>query len=105
MVRFVDVSHMQAWIRSEGVRPLIRQLVTYLEDDFRRWNEFDKVSRVAAHSPDGVIELMPAADRELYGFKYVNGHPENPSLGLQTVTAFGGLSSDDVKPPVLTVGI
>lgn len=47
---------------------------------------------MASHSPDGVIELMPASDGYQYGFKYVNGHPKNPERGFQTVTAFGVLA-------------
>lgn len=35
---------------------------------------------------------MPTSDGETYGFKYVNGHPGNPSRGFQTVTAFGVLA-------------
>ena len=35
---------------------------------------------------------MPTSDGELYGFKYVNGHPKNMKEGLQTVTAFGLLA-------------
>ena len=53
---------------------------------------FDKTPRVASHSADGVIELMPTSDGALYGFKYVNGHPKNVRAGLQTVTAFGVLA-------------
>jgi ornithine cyclodeaminase len=45
-----------------------------------------------AHSAEGVIELMPTSDGEVYGFKYVNGHPANTKRGLQTVTAFGLLA-------------
>ena len=36
---------------------------------------------------------MPASDHDLYGFKFVNGHPQNPAHGLQTVTAFGVLAN------------
>jgi ornithine cyclodeaminase len=53
---------------------------------------FEKTPRVASHSRDGVIELMPTSDGEFFGFKYVNGHPKNTRAGLQTVTAFGVLS-------------
>jgi len=56
---------------------------------------------VAAHSPEGVIELMPTSDGIDYGFKYVNGHPKNMKEGLQTVTAFGLLASVDTGYPVL----
>jgi len=39
-----------------------------------------------------VIELMPIADKQDFGFKYVNGHPANQAAGLQTVTGFGVLA-------------
>ncbi len=35
---------------------------------------------------------MPTSDGQVYGFKYVNGHPKNMRQGLQTVTAFGVLA-------------
>ncbi|WP_084075116.1 ornithine cyclodeaminase [Demequina sp. NBRC 110052] len=101
MVQFVDVDAMRRWISHEGVEPLLEDLVAYLEDDYRRWEQFDKTPRVPAHSEHGVIELMPTADAELYGFKYVNGHPINPSRGLQTVTAFGVLSDVATGYPLL----
>jgi ornithine cyclodeaminase len=56
---------------------------------------------VASHSAEGVIELMPASDGEVYGFKYVNGHPKNTRDGLQTVTAFGLLADAGTGYPVL----
>ncbi|WNM25020.1 ornithine cyclodeaminase [Demequina capsici] len=101
MVQFVDVASMSRWMAQEGVAGLIADLVTYLEDDYRRWEQFDKAPRVPAHSEHGVIELMPTADAELYGFKYVNGHPINPSRGLQTVTAFGALSDMATGYPLM----
>lgn len=48
-----------------------------------------------------MIELMPTSDGQLYGFKYVNGHPKNMREGLQTVTAFGVLSDVYTGYPVL----
>jgi len=92
MVAFLDVAGMSAWIRDTGLDRILYGLVDYLEEDFRRWPEFDKAARVASHSPIGVIELMPTSDGETYGFKYVNGHPGNPADGRQTVTAFGVLA-------------
>ncbi|MFO7689322.1 MAG: ornithine cyclodeaminase [Cryobacterium sp.] len=92
MVRFVDVGNITRWAAETGVEKILTELVEYLEQDFRRWNSFDKTPRIASHSPLGVIELMPASDGETYGFKYVNGHPNNPARGLQTVTAFGVLA-------------
>lgn len=92
MTRFVDVHNMVRWAAGRGAETIISEMIGYLEDDFRRWESFDKSSRVASHTPFGVIELMPTSDHETYGFKYVNGHPSNPSRGFQTVTAFGVLA-------------
>jgi ornithine cyclodeaminase len=92
MTRFVDVHNMVRWIGHHGPTAIMAELVEYLEDDFRRWESFDKSPRVASHTPFGVIELMPTSDMETYGFKYVNGHPSNPARGFQTVTAFGVLA-------------
>ncbi len=77
------------------------ELAGYIEDDFKRWPLFDKTPRVASHSDEGVIELMPTSDGIDYSFKYVNGHPKNTKEGLQTVTAFGLLASVDTGYPVL----
>jgi ornithine cyclodeaminase len=101
MVQFVDVRHMRDWISAEGIESRIAGIARYIERDFLRWPSFDKTARIAAHSPTGVIELMPTSDGELYGFKYVNGHPLNPSRGYQTVTAFGVLADVDTGYPVL----
>ncbi|PYE86354.1 ornithine cyclodeaminase [Phyllobacterium leguminum] len=92
MVQFVGTRHMIDLVGAIGLDGLFRKLAAYIEDDFARWSEFEKTPRIAAHSKSGVIELMPTADHELYGFKYVNGHPQNPVQGLQTVTAFGMLA-------------
>lgn len=92
MTAFVGVTNMVRWLAQSGPERIIAGLVDYLAEDFARWEEFDKTPRVASHTPFGVIELMPASDRELYGFKYVNGHPANPARGYQTVTAFGVLA-------------
>ena len=67
----------------------------------KRWELFDKTPRLASHSAEGVIELMPTSDGEVYGFKYVNGHPRNTKDGLQTVTAFGLLADVANGYPVL----
>jgi ornithine cyclodeaminase len=78
-----------------GIEDVLTGIADYMEEDFERWELFDKTPRVASHSTVGVIELMPTSDGEVYGFKYVNGHPKNMKEGLQTVTAFGVLSNVD----------
>lgn len=100
-VPFVSVDDMMKIVNSIGVEKLLAELADYIEDDFRRWELFDKTPRVASHSREGVIELMPTSDGEHYGFKYVNGHPKNMSEGFQTVTAFGVLARVDNGYPVM----
>ncbi|WP_442920404.1 ornithine cyclodeaminase [Marinovum sp. 1_MG-2023] len=101
LVPFVSVDNMMRLIHHIGVEPMLTALAGYVEDDFRRWELFDKTPRVASHSDVGVIELMPTSDGEAYGFKYVNGHPKNTKEGLQTVTAFGLLADVYTGYPVL----
>ncbi|WP_435202322.1 ornithine cyclodeaminase [Janibacter sp. GS2] len=100
MTQFLDVHHMSRWIQQDGAENILRRMTEYVEADFRRWESFDKIPRVASHTPFGVIELMPTSDDATYSFKYVNGHPLNPSRGFQTVTAFGLLSDVDNGYPV-----
>ena len=100
-VPFVSVDHMMKLVHHIGIEAMLRGLAEYIEADFRRWNLFDKTPRIASHSDEGVIELMPTSDGEVYGFKYVNGHPKNTREGLQTVTAFGILANVGNGYPVL----
>ncbi len=101
IVPFISVENMMNLVLDIGVETFLKELAAYIEEDFARWEHFDKTPRVAAHSPDGVIELMPTSDGALYGFKYVNGHPKNTRSGRQTVTAFGVLSDVDTGYPLL----
>ncbi len=101
LVPFVSVDHMMRIVWERGVEQTIVDLAAYIEEDFRRWDVFDKTPRIPAHSAEGVIELMPTSDGATYGFKYVNGHPRNAAAGRQTVTAFGVLSHVDNGYPML----
>ena len=101
LVPFVSVDNMMQLINHTGLTQMMIGLSEYIESDFKRWELFDKTPRVASHSAEGVIELMPTSDGEVYGFKYVNGHPKNTKDGLQTVTAFGLLADVTTGYPVL----
>ena len=101
LVPFVSVENMMKLVHHIGIERMLTGLADYIEADFKRWELFDKTPRVASHSAEGVIELMPTSDGEVYGFKYVNGHPKNTKAGLQTVTAFGLLADVSNGYPVL----
>jgi ornithine cyclodeaminase len=101
LVPFVSVENMMRLVHHVGLETMLKELASEIEKDFARWELFDKTPRVGSHSKDGVIELMPTSDGEIYSFKYVNGHPKNMSKGLQTVTAFGLLAEVATGYPVL----
>jgi ornithine cyclodeaminase len=87
-------------VRRLGLPHCLQHMAEHIRADFLRWADFDKTARVAAHSKNGVIELMPVADDHRYSFKYVNGHPGNTRLGLSTVMAFGVLADVDTGAPL-----
>ncbi|MBY0570000.1 MAG: ornithine cyclodeaminase [Burkholderiaceae bacterium] len=92
MVAFIGTQDMQRHLREVGLERAITRMAAMIEEDYLRWECFDKSARVANHSDVGVIELMPISDGRNYSFKYVNGHPKNTEAGLLTVTAFGVLA-------------
>lgn len=100
-IPFVSVDNMMRLVHHLGIERMLVELTDAIEADFRRWEVFDKTPRLASHSTDGVIELMPTSDGVLYGFKYVNGHPKNTGRGLQTVAALGLLAEVDTGYPLL----
>lgn len=101
MTTLLNTADVARIAQTLGMKSCFERLVAYLEADYLRWSQFDKTPRVAAHSPDGVIELMPIADADLYSFKYVNGHPKNTRQGLPTVMAFGLLADVATGTPQL----
>ncbi|WP_246849393.1 ornithine cyclodeaminase [Rubellimicrobium arenae] len=101
LIPFVSVANMMRLVHRIGLEAMLAEIAEVIEGNFRRWESFDKTARIPAHSPEGVIELMPTSDGEVYGFKYVNGHPRNMRAGLQTVTAFGLLADMHTGYPVL----
>lgn len=100
-VPFISVENMMKLVHHFGLETILVELTEAIESDYRRWPQFDKSSRIASHSQEGVIELMPTSDGEIFSFKYVNGHPSNVARGFQTVTAFGVLARVDTGYPLL----
>ena len=101
MTRLIDLPTLARLVHSVGMGRFLELLADRIAADFARWPAFDKSARTASHSALGVIELMPIADAAHYSFKYVNGHPGNPALGLPTVMAFGVLAEVATGRPLL----
>lgn len=101
MTRYVDVQDLSRLVQEKGLATCLSEMAEYIRQDYLRWDDFEKCARLANHSPDGVIELMPVSDAALYAFKYVNGHPKNTHHGMLTVMAFGALGDVDTGKPVL----
>lgn len=99
--RFLSAERAARMIQRKGLAVCLEGMSAYIVDDFLRWQDFEKTPRVANHSHDGVIELMPISDHSLYSFKYVNGHPKNFRFGMSTVMAFGVLADVATGAPTL----
>lgn len=99
--QFLSAQDVASIVNTLGPADTLRGMADMLRADYLRWQDFDKCARVASHSADGVIELMPIADAKTYAFKYVNGHPKNHQVGLPTVMAFGVLANVDTGVPEL----
>ncbi len=99
--QFLSAQDVAAIVNKLGASVALSRMADYIQADYLRWEDFDKCARVASHSAEGVIELMPIADAKTYAFKYVNGHPKNHRVGLPTVMAFGVLADVDTGIPEL----
>ncbi|WP_084151144.1 ornithine cyclodeaminase [Azohydromonas australica] len=98
---YVGARDLVRLVQRLGLPACIAGVAERIGRDFLRWEEFEKTPRVASHSRDGVIELMPVADAARFAFKYVNGHPKNTREGLPTVMAFGVLADVATGAPRL----
>ena len=98
---FLSAQDVASLVQRLGLPHCLQGMAAAILQDFLRWKQFDKTARVASHSADGVIELMPIADAKTFSFKYVNGHPKNTALGLPTVMAFGVLADVATGMPLL----
>ena len=99
--QFLSAQDVASLVQRLGLPHCLQGMAANIHQDFLRWNSFDKSARVACHSANGAIELMPIADNKTFTFKYVNGHPKNPQHGLPTVMAFGVLADVATGMPLL----
>ncbi len=100
-MKIISVPDLSLIIQKHGMMPFFKDMIDYLRNDLKRWNDFEKCPRPAFHVPGGVIELMPIRDGDYFSFKYVNGHPGNPSQDKHTVVAVGQLSDVATGYPVM----
>ena len=98
---YLSVDELVRLVQRKGLSACIAGVAERIEREFLRWESFDKSARLACHSAEGVIELMPIADASQFTFKYVNGHPKNTKQGLPTVMAFGVLADVATGAPRL----
>ena len=93
MQKILDVNTMKIIVEKHGLEALIQKTMDRIEYDFSRWEEFYIIPRPGFHTPGGVIELMPSADKEFFTYKCVNGHPANPAQNKLTVAATGQMNT------------
>jgi len=91
-MKLIDVHDLRELISCVGISRFNREVLSAMEQDFARWQEFSMSPRHVTYCPDGVIELMPCSDSNLYSFKYVNGHPKNTAERKLSVVAMGLLA-------------
>ncbi len=101
MVKVLTIPDIKKLISHIGLKNFFSELVTAIENEFARWEHFQKSPRHAVHLQQGVIEVMPICDDEFYSFKYVNGHPKNTDLKKLTVVAIGLLADLKTGYPLL----
>lgn len=101
-MKIITVESLIELLHHHGFDNFMMDLMRGLTRDFRNWNSFTQVPRLAMHVENGVLELMPTCDnKQYYTFKYVNCHPKNPHTGKLTVVATGQLVEIDTGYPLL----
>jgi ornithine cyclodeaminase len=101
VIRIVTVDDINSLVHRVGIDQFFLQLIECIREDFKAWDTFQKSPRHACHLPHGVLELMPICGEKYYSYKYVNGHPCNPSRNLQTIVAMGMLADVESGYPLM----
>lgn len=98
LLTYIDVLEI---VNRVGLFKFMDEMISRVEEAFRRWHSFKMVPRVSFHYSHGVMEAMPVSDDKYYIVKIVNGHPENPSKNLLTVVAVGLLADVETGYPLM----
>ncbi|MBV52446.1 MAG: ornithine cyclodeaminase [Coxiellaceae bacterium] len=97
----VTLSDIRELTKIIGIETWFRSLIAELQQDFAEWHRFQKKPRHVTHYDHGVMELMPASTDEMYVYKFVNGHPNNPSQDRFTVVGLGMLAEVSTGYPLM----
>ena len=100
-MKLLTVENLVSLTKKHGLQNIFNGIRNEIHKDFQKWDTFDKCPRIANHSSEGVIELMPISNKKIYSMKYVNGHPNNYKHNLPTVMAYGMLSNVITGEPFL----
>lgn len=100
-MKLLTVENIVSLTKIHGLKQTFNGIRNAIFKDFQKWDTFDKTPRIANHSNEGVIELMPISNNKIYSMKYVNGHPNNYKYNLPTVMAYGMLSNVITGEPFL----
>jgi len=100
-MKILTVENLVYLTKKHGLKNIFNGIRNEIYKDFRNWDTFNKCPRIANHSNEGVIELMPISNKNTYSMKYVNGHPNNYKYNLPTVMAYGMLSNVTTGEPFL----
>jgi ornithine cyclodeaminase len=94
-MKILTVQNVQDILKYMGIKTFFQNFIIQLESDFANWQDFDMRPRSAFHSKNGVIELMPIANKHYFACKTVNGHPTNTVQNKFCVAATGQLCTVD----------
>lgn len=100
-MKVMGVHDIQRLIKIIGLKAFLTKLISFLENDFSRWDTFRKFVRHATYFAQGAIELMPCANDRFYAFKYVNRYPGNTAQGKLSIVGIGQLSDAATGYPLL----
>ena len=73
----VGMDAVQTLIEKVTLSRFYQLLIKYIEEDFRKWVDFQKQPRVSQHHQNGILELMPILNSTFYANKYVCTYPNN----------------------------
>jgi ornithine cyclodeaminase len=100
-MKIIRIQDVQTLFNRIEIKTFFRELAMILQEDFSQWEAFQKSARYAAYVKNGVMELMPICGENLFSFKYVNGHPENPAKNLLNIVALGMLADVETGHPLM----